>query len=57
MAEAGGNGAVPGGATRVDRKAGQRRHVLGAMAGTDLRGVLAEGGVADEVEPLLGGPL
>jgi hypothetical protein len=30
----------------------QRCHVLGAVSGADLGGVLAEGGVPDEVEPV-----
>lgn len=42
---------------RVDRQVAEGRHVLGAVAGTDLRDVLGESGVADEVQPVLDGPL
>ncbi|MDH6120226.1 cytochrome c553 [Kitasatospora sp. GAS204A] len=57
MAEAGGDVAVPVPAERVDRQVAQGCHVLGAAAGADLRGVLAEGGIANEVKPVLDGPL
>lgn len=47
---------VPGGAEGVDRQVALGGYVLGAAAGTDVRGVLPEGGVTDEV-PVLDGPL
>lgn len=46
LAQAGGDAAVPGGAQGADREAVQGGHVLRAMAGADLRGVLAECGRA-----------
>jgi hypothetical protein len=48
---------VSGGAELVDREAAEGGHVFGAVSGVGLGGVLEEGGVADEVEPFLGGPL
>lgn len=41
----------------VDREAAEGGHVLQAVSGVDLGGVLGEGGVADEAEPVLDGPL
>ncbi|WP_157596780.1 hypothetical protein [Streptacidiphilus rugosus] len=54
---AGGDAGVVVVAGGVDREVVQGGRVLGAVAGADLGGVLAEGGVADEVESVLGGPL
>ncbi len=48
---------VPGGAEAVDREAAQDGHVLRAMLGVDLGGVLAEGAVPREVEPVFDKPL
>src|SRR5919197_1183380 len=57
LPESGGDVGVSGGAELVDREAAEGGHVFGAVPGVDLGGVLGEGGVADEVEPVLDGPL
>jgi hypothetical protein len=57
MAETSGDVAVSVLPQGVDGQVAQGRHVLGAVAGADLRGVLAEGRVADEVQSVLDGPL
>lgn len=57
LADAGRDVRVAGRAELVDREAAQGGHVLRSVAGTDFRGGLGEGGVADEVEPVLDGSL
>src|SRR5262249_4399544 len=48
---------VAGGAELVDGEAAQGGHVLRAVSGADLGGVLTEGGVPDEVEPVFDDPV
>ena len=52
-----GDGAVPGRAEQADRQVAQGGHHPGAVPGTDLAGVLAEGHVADPVQAVLDLPL
>ncbi|WP_328784349.1 hypothetical protein OHT68_40910 [Streptomyces canus] len=51
-AESGGDVCVAGGAELVDREAAESGHVLRSVSGADLGGVLAKGGVPQEVEPV-----
>jgi len=48
---------VAGGSQCADREAAEGGHVVRAVSGADRGGVLGEGGVADEVEPVLDDPL
>lgn len=57
LAESGRDVRVAGGSQGVDREAAEGGHVVRAVSGADCGGVLGEGGVADEVETVLDGPL
>lgn len=57
LAEAGGDAGVAVFAEFVDREVVQGGHALGAVSGADLGAALIEGGVPDEVQPVLDHPL
>ncbi|GGW79808.1 hypothetical protein GCM10010320_72300 [Streptomyces caelestis] len=48
---------MAGGAESVDGEAAQGGHVLRAVSGTNLGGIITEGGVTDEVEPVFDHPV